>query len=355
MENVVVNKDFWNKRKVLLTGHTGFKGTWLSLILTSLNAEVVGYALKPNTEPSFFAAVEDKLKVQSIIGDIKDYQHLKQVVDKVNPEIIIHMAAQPIVRLSYDDPVETYGTNVLGLVHLLDIAKNCKQLKALLNVTSDKCYENNEWLWGYRESDRLGGHDPYSNSKACAELVTSSFRQSFFNKLNIGLATARAGNVIGGGDWSQDRLIPDFIRAQQSNNSLSIRNPKAIRPWQHVIEPVLGYLNLCERLYREPKKFSESWNFGPNDSDMKDVETLIIEMQNNLSHTVNVELNKDETKHEASLLKLDISKAKNKLNWESRWGFQETIKHTANWYEHYYKKGDIFNFSLSQVNQYLSN
>ena len=352
---MVINKDFWSGKKVLVTGHTGFKGTWLSLILSSLNADVVGYALEPNTEPSFFAAIEDKLKLQSNIGDIKDHQHLKQAIDKVNPEIIIHMAAQPLVRLSYDDPVETYATNVLGLVNVLDIAKNCKQLKALLNVTSDKCYQNNEWFWGYRESDRLGGHDPYSNSKACAELVTSSFRLSFFDQLNIGLATARAGNVIGGGDWSQDRLIPDFVRAQQSNTTLSIRSPKAIRPWQHVIEPIFGYLNLCERLYQDPKKYSEAWNFGPNDSDMVDVETVISELQGHMSRTVNVELNKDPSKHEASLLKLDVSKVKRELDWESRWDFKESIKLTAEWYEAYYQHKDICNFSLQQVKQYLTN
>ena len=355
MENMVINKEFWNGKKVLVTGHTGFKGTWLSLILTSLNSDVVGYALEPNTEPSFFAAIQDKLKLQSVIGDIKDHQHLKQVIDKTNPEIIIHMAAQPLVRLSYDDPVETYATNVLGLVNLLDIAKKCMRLKALLNVTSDKCYQNNEWLWGYRESDRLGGHDPYSNSKACAELVTSSFRQSFFDKLNIGLATARAGNVIGGGDWSQDPLIPDFIRAQQNSTGLSIRNPKAIRPWQHVIEPVFGYLRLCEKLYQEPKKYSDAWNFGPNDFGMVDVETVINEMQSHVSESVNVTFNKDESMHEASLLKLDVSKAKNQLKWESRWDFKETIKHTADWYENYFQQQDIYKYSLSQVKQYLSN
>lgn len=355
LENMVVNKDFWNGKKVLVTGHTGFKGTWLSLILTSLKADVVGYALEPNTEPSFFRAIQDKLNLQSHIGDIKDYQHLKTVIDKANPEIIIHMAAQPLVRLSYDDPVETYATNVLGLVNVLDIAKNCRQLKALLNVTSDKCYQNNEWFWGYRESDRLGGHDPYSNSKACAELVTSSFRLSFFDQLNIGLASARAGNVIGGGDWSQDRLIPDFIRAQQNNTSLSIRSPKAIRPWQHVIEPIFGYLKLCEKLYQDPKKYNEAWNFGPNDSDMVDVETVINEMQYHMSQEVNVELNKDESKHEASLLKLDVSKAKIQLQWESRWDFKETIKKTADWYEHYYQHQDIYEYSHTQIKQYFTN
>lgn len=265
------------------------------------------------------------------------------------------MAAQPLVRLSYDDPVETYATNVLGLVNVLDIAKNCRQLKALLNVTSDKCYQNNEWFWGYRESDRLGGHDPYSNSKACAELVTSSFRLSFFDQLNIGLASARAGNVIGGGDWSQDRLIPDFIRAQQNNTSLSIRSPKAIRPWQHVIEPIFGYLKLCEKLYQDPKKYNEAWNFGPNDSDMVDVETVINEMQYHMSQEVNVELNKDESKHEASLLKLDVSKAKIQLQWESRWDFKETIKKTADWYEHYYQHQDIYEYSHTQIKQYFTN
>jgi CDP-glucose 4,6-dehydratase len=348
-----VNKNFWNKRKVFVTGHTGFKGTWLCLILKSLNAEVYGYALEPNTDPSFFNTIADQLDMYSTIGDIRDYEQLKNAIHRAEPEIIIHMAAQPLVRTSYDDPVDTYSTNVLGLVHVLDVVKNIKNSKAMLNVTSDKCYQNNEWDWGYRESDRLGGHDPYSNSKACAELVTASFRQSFFDKLNIGLASARAGNVIGGGDWSQDRLIPDFIRAQQSNCDLQIRNPKAIRPWQHVIEPVVGYLLLCEKLYLNPTKYSEAWNFGPNDLGVMNVGSLIQEMQSNTKHPVNVIYNKDQHKYEASTLKLDVSKVKKHLQWQSRWNFKETIKYTVEWYEKFYAKKDMYEFSESQIQHYL--
>ena len=349
-----INKKFWNKKRILVTGHTGFKGTWLCLILKSLNAEVYGYALEPNTDPSFFNLIADQLDMHSIIADIRDYDQVKNVIHNSDPEIIIHMAAQPLVRISYEDPVNTYSTNVLGLVNVLNVVKDKKNIKALLNVTSDKCYENKEWDWGYRESDRLGGHDPYSNSKACAELVTTSFRQSFFDKLNIGLATARAGNVIGGGDWSQDRLIPDFIRAQQSNENLQIRNPGAIRPWQHVIEALVGYLLLCEKLFLDPKKYSEAWNFGPNDADVMTVEEVIHAIQSNMDQSTKVMINKDHQKHETSLLKLDISKVKNQLDWESRWNIKETIKHTAEWYKNFYAKKNMYQFSQFQIQQYLN-
>jgi CDP-glucose 4,6-dehydratase len=354
MEKMEINRNFWNNKKVFVTGHTGFKGTWLSLILKSLNAEVYGYALKPNTNPSFFNSISDQLNMHSTIGDIRDYEQLKFAINAIEPEIIIHMAAQPLVRLSYDNPIETYSTNVLGLAHVLDIAKDSKNIKVVLNVTSDKCYENNEWEWGYRESDRLGGRDPYSNSKACAELVTSSFRQSFFKKLNIGLATARAGNVIGGGDWSQDRLIPDFIRAQQSNSSLQIRNPNAIRPWQHVIEPLVGYLMLCEKLYIDPEKYSQAWNFGPNDYGVMNVESVIQEMQICTKKFVEIDFNRDGMKHEASLLKLDISKARKRLQWQSFLSFKETIKQTMDWYEHYYAEKNMYQYSQSQLHKYFN-
>ena len=350
----LVDKKFWNDKKVLITGHTGFKGSWLSIILNCLGANVSGYALRPISNPSFFNIIKKDLKINSYIGDVRNYENLKDKIETIQPEIIIHMAAQPLVRLSYEKPVETYGTNVLGLVNLLDICKTSNSLRAVLNITSDKCYENKEWLWGYRESDRLGGHDPYSNSKACAELVTSAFQKSFYNKLKIGLATARAGNVIGGGDWSIDRLIPDFIRAQQSKTSLQIRNPYAVRPWQHVIEPLVGYLMLCEKLYAKPDKYNEAWNFGPNDFGLVNVENVIIEMQKNSSKDVIVEFNRDDSKHEASLLKLDASKVKNHLNWSGRWNFQQTIKYTAEWYEHFYSKKNMYDISVAQFNQYIS-
>lgn len=354
LETMDLNYEFWNNKKVLITGHTGFKGTWLSLILSSLNSRLCGYALKPYTNPNFFDVISRNLVMQSVIGDIRDYEKLKKTIYEFNPEIIIHMAAQPLVRLSYDNPVETYGTNVLGLVNLLDIAKQSRSLRALLNVTSDKCYENYESLKSYNESDPLGGHDPYSNSKACAELVTTSFLKSFYKKLNIGLATARAGNIIGGGDWSQDRLIPDFIRAQQSNRKLIIRYPKAVRPWQHVIDPIIGYLKLCEKLYSDPHQYSEPWNFGPDDSSIVNVETLIKKMQDYSNKKVNVELDQNESKHEATLLKLDVNKAKNKLSWVARWDFENAIKNTLDWYECFYQSYDIYNFSLEQFRKYQS-
>ena len=349
----MVDHSFWRNKKVFLTGHTGFKGTWLSIILDSLGANVSGYSLAPISNPSFFDAVKKNLNITSYIGDIRDYINFQEKINYVNPEVIIHLAAQPLVRLSYDDPVETYETNVLGLVNLLDISKNLKSLRVVLNVTSDKCYENNERDHGYQESDRLGGYDPYSNSKACAELVTASFRQSFFEKSNIGLASARAGNVIGGGDWSQDRLIPDFIRAQQSDKSLQIRNPKAIRPWQHVIEPLVGYLLLCEKLYTNSKKYSEAWNFGPSDLGVMNVESVIQEMQANINKSVDVNYNRDEIKHEASLLKLDVSKVRKQLQWKSLLSFKDTIKLTLDWYENYYANKNIYQYSQSQLQKYF--
>jgi CDP-glucose 4,6-dehydratase len=343
--------NFWKNKKVFLTGHTGFKGTWLSLILESLGAQLHGYSLKPDTKPSFFESIS--FDGFSTIGDIRDYDSLKKTITKFEPDIIIHMAAQPLVRLSYDDPVGTYGTNVLGLVNLLDVAKTCRSLKAILNVTSDKCYENKEWLWGYRENDRLGGHDPYSNSKACAELVTNSFLKSYFHELKVGLATARAGNVIGGGDWSSDRLIPDYIRAQQSQSSLEIRSPNSIRPWQHVLEPITGYLKLVELLYHDPAQFSEPWNFGPKDNDVITVREVIEELQSQASQKVNVVYQNDETKHEASLLKLDPTKSNKRLNWSSQLNIHEAVKYTLNWYDSFYNNRNMTEVTMQQFSNYL--
>ena len=350
-----LNQQFWKNKRVFVTGHNGFKGTWLTIILESLGAKVFGYALDPNTNPSFYNSIQNNLNIISTKGDIRNYDDLKQAIYSADPEIIIHMAAQPLVRLSYDHPVETYSTNVMGLVNLLDIAKNSKSLKSILNITSDKCYENNEWHWGYRESDRLGGFDPYSNSKACAELVTASFRSSYFNKLNVGVATARAGNVIGGGDWSEDRLVPDVIRAWQSHEKLTIRSPNAVRPWQHVLEPLMGYLLLAENLFNDPIQFSGAWNFGPDDRDVISVQTLINQIKNNLPDKLLVEFHEDHSKHEASLLKLDCSKVRNTLNWKSRWDSNEAVKKTVDWYCNFYNKpNSIKEFTLSQLNNYLN-
>ena len=348
-------QDFWKNKNVLLTGHTGFKGTWMTLLLESLGAKVTGYSLESNTEPSFFNSIKNDLQINSIIGDIRDFTFFEKSIKNCNPEIIIHMAAQPLVRFSYEDPIETYSTNVMGLVNLFEISRNIKCLKAIINITSDKCYENNEWVWGYRESDRLGGHDPYSNSKACSELVTNSFRKSFFNDLNVGLATARAGNVIGGGDWSQDRLIPDYIRAWRTNKTLEIRNPNAIRPWQHVFEPLTGYLILCQELYKDPKKYNGAWNFGPNDLDILSVQSLVNVIQENSTDKAKVEFSKTKMSHESELLRLDSSKSKNLLKWKDRWSVNNAIKNTLDWYRAYYNDKPMYSFSLDQLSNYFEN
>src|SRR5579872_4247565 len=277
MEGMV---NFWKNKKVLVTGNTGFKGSWLSLWLQQLQAEVIGYALNPPTDVNLFTEAKVADGMQDVRGDIRDFALLNNTIQKYQPEIIFHMAAQPLVRYSYANPVETYATNVMGTVHLLEAARQCQSVRAIVNVTTDKCYENREWHWGYRENEPMGGFDPYSNSKGCAELVTSAYRNSFFNSLNgqVGLASARAGNVIGGGDWALDRLIPDLITACIKNETLNIRYPEAIRPWQHVLEPLSGYLRLAECLYHDPVTYAEAWNFGPHDADAKPVSWIADEV-----------------------------------------------------------------------------
>lgn len=344
----MINKEFWKEKKVLLTGHTGFKGSWLSIWLHELGANVCGYSLEPNTEPSLFKLANIEQLVQSNIGDIGDLKRLQQVFSDFQPEIVIHMAAQPLVRESYDNPVDTYSTNVMGTVNVLECIRHCKSVKAVVNVTTDKVYENKEWAWGYREVDRLGGYDPYSNSKACSELVTSSYLNSFFNpetyaEHGIAIATARAGNVIGGGDWSKDRLIPDVIRALENNEEIIIRNPNAVRPWQHVLEPLSGYLMLAEKLYLEGVKWNGAWNFGPDDSNCLSVGELLSEIQIFEPH-LNLKLGEGRAKHEASLLMLDNSKAKKTLLWHPNLRIENTLKWTLDLY---------FNLSLDSIKKQL--
>jgi CDP-glucose 4,6-dehydratase len=308
-----MNRSFWQGRKVFLTGHTGFKGGWLAHWLSVLGAKVHGYSLEPPTEPNFFTEV--KLRehlVSSTTADIRDFEGLESEVKKSQPEIIFHLAAQPLVRASYDDPVVTFSSNVIGTLNLLESARFAGSVKAIVNITTDKCYENREWLWPYRESDRLGGYDPYSASKACAEIATSAYRRSFLAKSGIHVATVRAGNVIGGGDWATDRLIPDFLRALDAGNALTIRSPNAVRPWQHVLEPLSGYLILAEKLYKEGEAFAEAWNFGPSDADAKSV-SWIVEKLCAQNHDARWEKENANQPHEAGLLKLDSSKAKAKL------------------------------------------
>jgi CDP-glucose 4,6-dehydratase len=349
MENMVnFNKLFgriYNDKKVLVTGYTGFKGSWLSLWLEMMGAKVYGYALAPPSNPSHIETLD--LKINGKKGDIRDQKSLLSFINEVNPDIVFHLAAQALVRSSYDDPIETYSTNVMGTLNLFEVCRKVKSVKAIVNVTSDKCYENKEWVWGYRENDPMGGFDPYSSSKGCSELLTNSYRNSFFNlseygqKHNILLASARAGNVIGGGDWAKDRLFPDIIKAASINSFVSIRNPKATRPWQHVMEPLSGYLTLGWRLLEGKKEFAESWNFGPVNGCNLYVEE-IVNYSKLYWKSINVEYKHEPSDaHEANLLMLDCSKANKLLKWKPVWMINDTIEKTINWYKIYYSQNII--------------
>lgn len=329
-----IDSNFWKNKKVFVTGHTGFKGGWLSLWLNQLGAEVKGYSLEPPTTPSLFAAAKIERHIESEIGDIRDIDKLTRSMSQFNPDILIHMAAQPLVRLSYANPVETYSTNVMGTVSVFEAARKCSNLKSIVNITTDKCYENNEWAWGYRENEPMGGHDPYSNSKGCAELVTSAYQRSFFNSEHGPfLASARAGNVIGGGDWATDRLIPDILRAFEKSTSVIIRNPKATRPWQHVLEPLSGYLMLAQALYEKGSDFAQGWNFGPKDDDVQPVEWILERMVKMWGAGASWQLDSGNHPHEATYLKLDISKAKANLNWQPSWRLESTLEKIITWHK----------------------
>ena len=352
-----MNPDFWQNKRVLLTGHTGFKGSWLSLWLQSLGAELTGFALQPPTTPNLFEIGKIGQRMNSVIGDIRDLTKLQTVFSQCRPEIVIHMAAQPLVRYSYKEPVDTYSTNVMGTVHLLEAVRNTSSVKAVVNITTDKCYENKEWVWGYRENETLGGSDPYSNSKACAELISSAYRNSFFNKNNyaqhgVALATARAGNVIGGGDWSQDRLIPDILAAIDQNRKVQIRNPQSIRPWQHVMEPLRGYLTLAEHLFEYGPSFGEGWNFGPKEQDAKSVGWIVEQMAQLCGKDFQWQLNDDHHPHEANYLKLDISKVRTRLNWHPTLGLLEALSLTVEWSTHLKAGSNMRDISLSQLHTY---
>ena len=356
---MVVDKTFWQGKKVLLTGHTGFKGSWLSLWLQSLGANVVGYALAPPTNPSLFEAAQVAKGMISIMGDIRDLDKLQAVFIQQQPEIVIHMAAQPLVRYSYVNPVETYSTNVMGSVHLLEAARHTPSVRAIINVTTDKCYENKEWPWGYRENEPMGGFDPYSNSKGCAELVTAAYRNSYFNPEHydshgVAVASARAGNVIGGGDWAEDRLIPDIMRAITNGEAVNIRNPHAIRPWQHVLEPLSGYLVLAQKLVEEGAGYAEGWNFGPNDQDAKPVQWIVEHLTQNWGNNASWSVDSGNHPHEAHYLKLDCSKAKSRLNWQPRWHLAEALEHIISWQKQYQQGADIKAVTLAQINEYQS-
>ncbi len=348
-----MNQSFWKDKQVLLTGHTGFKGGWLSLWLQSMGAKVHGYALTPSTNPNFFTSVNVAEGMASqTIADIRDAQKIKDVMEQIKPEIIFHMAAQPLVRYSYAEPVETYAVNVMGTVNLLEAARHSPSVKAIVNVTTDKCYENREWLWAYREDEALGGYDPYSSSKACSEIVTAAYRQSFLAEKGIGVATARAGNVIGGGDWSEDRLIPDFFRAVENKQTLIIRSPNAIRPWQHVLEPLSGYLILAQKLHSDPEKYASGWNFGPSDDAANTVSWILNTMAEKIPNA-KWEVDHNPQLHEASLLKLDSSKAKNLLGWQPRWTLDESLNKIVEWQNQFNTGANLKAFSHAQIASYI--
>lgn len=345
----------WSGKKVLVTGHTGFKGSWLVAWLKKKNAKVYGIALDPITSPSIFeAAGIKKILEKDLRIDIRNLSELQKAFSEIQPDVVFHLAAQALVLDSYTNPVDTYSTNVMGTVNVLECIRHTPSIKASVIITTDKCYENKEWYWGYRETEPMGGYDPYSSSKGCAELVTSAYRSSFFQKNGSLIASARAGNVIGGGDWSKNRLIPDFFRAIDKNETLVLRYPEAIRPWQHVLEPLGGYILLAERLLEQNGiEYAEAWNFGPVDEDAKTVEWIAKTICSFFQGS-NWRVESSERKHEASYLKLDISKAKMKLKWQPKWRTFQALQATADWYKAFKNGNDMFIFTNQQIESYES-
>lgn len=356
-----MNPSFWQGKRVFLTGHTGFKGSWLSLWLQQLGAQVTGYALPAPSSPSLFDAAGVAQGMDSVTGDIRDADALRAAMLAARPDIAIHMAAQALVRYSYAHPVETYATNVMGLVNFYEAVRAVNAqggaIKAVVNVTSDKCYENKEWPWGYRENEPMGGYDPYSNSKACAELVTSGYRSSYFNpdkyaEHGLALGSGRAGNVIGGGDWAEDRLIPDMVRAIAAGRPVQIRSPHAIRPWQHVLEPLSGYLTLAEHLYEHGAAYAEGFNFGPHDTDARPVEWIIGRLCASWGDGASWQLDGAPQPHEATYLKLDCSKARSRLQWQPRWNLAHTIDQIVAWHQAHAAGADMRALTLAQIASY---
>ena len=349
------NRIYQNNR-VLITGHTGFKGSWLALWLSQMGAKITGYSLQPPTEPNHFHLLD--MGISSIIGDVRDAEKLKQVFKEQQPEIVFHLAAQPIVRLSYKDPVETFTSNVMGTINVFEASRGSGTVSAIVNVTSDKCYENREWPWGYREIDPVGGYDPYSASKGCSELITSCWRNSFFNLKDYGnthrtlLASGRAGNVIGGGDWAIDRLIPDMMRAVNQNEKVKIRNPQATRPWQHVLEPLSGYLLLGQKLLEGRKEFAEAWNFGPSEDGnltVGEIAGLVKKGWPKIGYEINMI---PDQPYEAGMLRLDCSKARTKLHWLTVWDGKTAVEKTALWYRVFYESNEVQ--SLKDLDDYIA-
>jgi CDP-glucose 4,6-dehydratase len=354
-----MNLDFWQGKRVFVTGHTGFKGGWLSLWLQQMGARVTGYALAPSTQPNLFDVAHVGGGMHSIIADVRDFNTLRAALHDAQPDIVFHLAAQPLVRYSYANPRETYETNVMGTVNLLDALRTVACVRAAVIVTSDKCYENREWEWGYRENEPMGGHDPYSNSKGCAELVTAAMRDSYFGahgkrSVPLSLASARAGNVIGGGDWSEDRLIPDIVRSIAAGRPVQIRNPHAIRPWQHVLEPLSGYLLLAERLHGEGAAYASAWNFGPSDDDAQTVEWIVDRLVSRWGQSARWERDGGEHPHEATYLKLDSSKARMHLGWRPRLHLDETLSWLLDWYKAHREGLNMQTYTNDQIRRFAA-
>ncbi len=348
----------WAERRVFLTGHTGFKGGWLSLWLKHMNAELSGFSLKPPTTPSLFEVAAVGRCMESRIGDIRDLAALSQAMQAARPEVVIHMAAQSLVRPSYADPVGTYATNLMGTVHLLEAVRHTPSVRAVVIVTTDKCYENREWVWGYRENEPMGGYDPYSNSKACAELATSAYRSSYFNPARysehgVAVASVRAGNVIGGGDWAEDRLIPDMLRAFAARRAVRIRSPHALRPWQHVLEPLSGYLVLAQHLLQQGADYAEGWNFGPFDADVRPVSHVVDKLVDLWGEGAAWQIDSAPQPHEAEVLKLDCSKARSRLGWRPRWDLDLALGHVVEWHRAHEAGADMRAVTLEQIAAYL--
>lgn len=357
--NVDIFNDFFRGKRVLITGHTGFKGSWLAIWLNELGAEVIGIGLDPTTKRDNFglSGIGDRIKAD-LRADIRDGQRIKEIFAEWKPEIVFHLAAQPLVRLSYDIPVETYETNVMGTINILEAIRMTESVKVGVMITTDKCYENKEQLWGYRENEPMGGYDPYSSSKGAAEIAISSWRRSYFNPDKYSchgksIASVRAGNVIGGGDWALDRIIPDCIRAIECGKPIDIRSPKSIRPWQHVLEPLSGYMLLSKKMWESPTEYCEGWNFGPRAESISNVWEVAMKVTENYGSGTLRDLSDPNALHEAKLLMLDISKAKFKLGWEPRMNIDQTIKLTVDWYKEYLHHNNMYLFCCDQIKEYI--
>lgn len=352
VESLEVTQDLWRGRRVFVTGVTGFKGAWLALWLQRLGARVCGYSLPPPTSPSLFAVARVQDDVEWLDADVRDLARLTREIRSREPEVVFHLAAQSLVRASYERPVETFETNVMGTVHVLEAVRATPSVRAVVVVTSDKCYENREWVWPYRESDALGGHDPYSTSKACAELVTASFRQSLFNDAGAAIATARAGNVIGGADWASDRLVPDIVSSIVAKRAAILRNPKSVRPWQHVIEPLAGYLTLAEHLLLQGQRFADAWNFGPSADSVQSVATLANGLCATWGDGASWSHDSSVHPHEAGILALDSAKARSRLGWRPRLDYHDAIRWTVAWYKAFHGGQEARELTLEQIRQY---